>query len=373
MHWKQQIGRHISNIPGWRTRRRLVVIESDDWGSVRMPSLEALQQLSSKGLDLLSGDSARYNLFDTLESKDDLAALFDTLRGFRDQNDNHPCFTPVCVVANPDFNRIRQHDFETYYWESFTETAKQYGHDELLVHYKEGIVNNLFIPEFHGREHLNVAAWMRALQRNDQETRLAFDHGLWGFNNKHPHGLMYQAAFDLEYAADIVGQKEIMASGLELFESLFGYKARYFVPPNGPFNNQLEQTAAAHGIKYMFAPKKQTEVLGEGKTSTAYHWLGQQNKWGQRYMIRNVFFEPGQQNKNLVNDCLQSIAIAFTWNKPAVISTHRANFIGGLDEKNRTQSLALLKALLAGILKRWPDVEFVTTAQLGEEISDTGE
>ena len=34
------IKKWLINIPGWRTNRHIVVIESDDWGSIRMPSCE---------------------------------------------------------------------------------------------------------------------------------------------------------------------------------------------------------------------------------------------------------------------------------------------------------------------------------------------
>lgn len=35
--------KNFSNLPGWRTNRKIVVIESDDWGSIRMPSLTILE------------------------------------------------------------------------------------------------------------------------------------------------------------------------------------------------------------------------------------------------------------------------------------------------------------------------------------------
>lgn len=38
MSLKQFITHNLLNIPGWHTNRRIVVIESDDWGSVSMPS-----------------------------------------------------------------------------------------------------------------------------------------------------------------------------------------------------------------------------------------------------------------------------------------------------------------------------------------------
>jgi hypothetical protein len=372
MNWKQQLSRNISNIPGWRTSRKIVVIESDDWGGLRMPSLIVLRLLQNKGLDLVSGDSARFNQNDCLENAEDLSALFDVLVHFKDDKSNHPVFTPLCVVANPDFKQIRDCAFNSYYWEPFTETLNRNNQPAVFPLYQDGIKNGFFLPQFHGREHLNVTAWMRALQQNDNEAITAFKYGVWCFNNKDPHGLMYQAAFDLGFISDLGMQHEIIESGLKLFEELFGYKATYFVPPNGPFNNSLEETAAANGIQYMFAPKKQIEVLGEGKTKTVYHWLSQKNQWDQRYMIRNVFFEPNQPGYDAVNDSLKNIEIAFRWGKPAVISTHRTNYVGGLNESNRSNGLLLLKDLLTKILRKWPEVEFMGSDELGRLIKLPG-
>lgn len=47
--WKSLLSVHVSNIPGWRTNRKIVVIESDDWGSIRMSSLEAFKNLLKAG------------------------------------------------------------------------------------------------------------------------------------------------------------------------------------------------------------------------------------------------------------------------------------------------------------------------------------
>ena len=40
MNFKQTITHNLLNIPSWHTNRKIVVIESDDWGSMRMPSCE---------------------------------------------------------------------------------------------------------------------------------------------------------------------------------------------------------------------------------------------------------------------------------------------------------------------------------------------
>ena len=48
-----------------------------------------------------------------------------------------------------------------------------------------------------------------------------------------------------------------------------------------------------------------------------------------------------------------------------MVGVHRLNFIGALDEENRRRNLRQLRALLHAVLKRWPDVEFVTSDELG--------
>ena len=371
---RQNLFRYLRNIPGWRTNFKIVVFESDDWGSIRMPSRKVFNLLTLKGLNVTGGDSVRYNLYDTLASPEDLNALFELLASFKDKNKNPCVFTAICVVANPDFQKIKENDFKEYFYEPFTKTlTRYYQNDKSFELWKNGIEKRIFIPQFHGREHLNVAEWMRALQQHDQETLLGFEQGVWGFVRKPLNGssVSYQAAFDFFEPDDITIQAKSIKDGLALFQEIFGYMAKFFVPPNGPFNNSLEKVAAECGIKYMSASKIQIEPKGNGKRRTVFHYLGQQNMHNQRYIVRNCFFEPGQIGKDWVNSCLSEIEMAFRWNKPAIISSHRVNYIGAHDKVNRDIGLNQLNILLKTILKKWPDVEFMTSDQLGDLIANT--
>jgi hypothetical protein len=359
---------HIKNMIGKSFKEKYLIIESDDWGSIRMPSKEIYHKLKSKGLDLGVGESERYNLTDTLASSQDFEALFEVLRKHKDANNNHPVFTAISVVANPDFEKIKQNNFQSYFFEPFTETLNKYNRSDAINLWKQGKEENLFIPEFHAREHLNVEVWMRMLRNNDSHTRIGLDHGCWGFLTNAPYGISYQASFELEYPDDVINQKEILASGLDLFEQIHGYKASYFVPPNGPINNKLEDIAFQKQIKYIGASKVQMETLGHGKWKKNYHWLGQKNKNGQSYITRNAFFEPNAPANDWVSSCLKDIDYAFKWNKPAVISSHRTNYIGSLDEENRSKSLKQLNELLGKVLLKWPEVQFITSKELGQKL-----
>jgi len=368
MKIKNALLKNLTNIPGWRTNRKIVVFESDDWGSIRMPSLQAFRILNEAGINLTGRDAKRYNLNDTLASSTDLEMLFEVLSASRDYMGKHAVFTPVTIVANPDFQKIKEAGFQHYFYEPFTETLKRYpGCEKSFDLWKEGIREKIFVPQMHGREHLNVAAWMKALQNGDKQTRIAFGQGLWGFvpdQNQLP-GIYFQAAFLPGEPSEIEQHKKIIEEGLALFEKLFGYRAEYFVPSNGPFNNILNKILVENGIKYRSASKIQNEPLGDGRKRKVLHWLGQKDESGLIYITRNCFFEPSQPGKDWVDSCLNDIKIAFRWNKPAIISSHRVNYIGTLNPSNRDRGLRQLTRLLKEIIKNWPDAEFMTTPQLG--------
>lgn len=365
MNFKQQLNNNLKNLIGKSVKQKYIVFESDDWGSIRMPSLEALNRLKTKGLDLESGYSKRYNNTDTLASKQDFEALFETLIKYKDVDGNSPVFTAFSLVANPDFEKIKANGYISYEYEPFTKTLERYGQSEAFAMWQEGIYHKLFIPEFHGREHLNVPVWMRMLQAGDKHTHLAFNEGLWAIRTKTPYNIQYSSAFDVENPDDIETQKKIIKSGLKLFNQIHGYKSKSIFPPNGPFNNKLLKACKESGIKYVGTSKIQKEPQGKGQAKNIYHWLGQKNKHNQIFLTRNAFFEPNEEGIYGVDDCLKNIHYAFKWNKPAVISTHRTNYIGGLDPKNRDQGLKELNDLLTKILKTWPDVRFITSSQLG--------
>lgn len=374
---KSRITTNIANIPGWRTRRHIIVIESDDWGSIRMSSLDAFDRILKAGM---REDRDHFNTYDALESNKDLEELFNVLVQYKDSTGRHPVMTGVNVVANPVFERIKETEYKEYFYEPYTETCLRYPeHDRVYDLWKKGIEERLIVPIFHGREHLNVQRWLRALQNGNKSTLLAFENGVTGiYNGINGESIPeFQAAFDLDSIEDLPYMKDVLNTGLDLFERLYGYKSKYFVPTNGPFNNTLEKDLFEAGVRYINTGKKQREPLGNGKYKINTRFIGDRNQYGQIYLTRNCFFEPTAtgyvvpRNHDWVNTCLKEIEVAFRWHKPATISSHRVNYIGFLHPENRGNSLKQLDQLLREIITRWPDVEFMTSYELGDIISLT--
>jgi len=88
-------------------------------------------------------------------------------------------------------------------------------------------------------------------------------------------------------------------------------------------------------------------------------------------LVRNASFEVAENpDKDWVGSCLKEVSSAFSYRKPAIISTHRVNFMGGLNSNNRSNTLTLFKRLLLELKKKWPEIEFMSSDQLGQLISN---
>lgn len=370
MEFKRKIVRNLISIPGWHTHRKIVVIESDDWGSIRMPSEEIYSKLISKGYDISGSD---YNRLDTLESNDDLSMLYEVLRSHRDHLGNPPVFTANMIVGNPDFLKIRQSDFSEYFFEPVTETLKRYpGRDSVELLWKEGNTENVFHPQFHGREHVNIVRWMEALKKRSPEILFTFDCNTT-FSGDGDYNFM--EVLDYNSPDDLPLMQDSLTEGLKLFESIFGYRSKSFIPPCYAWDGHIEQTLSENGVKYIQGLIVQSIPTGTfGEYRKKYHFLGNRNALGQYYLVRNAFFEPSLTKLNdPAGECLKRLEIAFRWKKPAIIGTHRINFMGSLDVDNRDRNLRLLDDLLHRIIKIWPDVEFITSDQLGDLIEKSHE
>ena len=117
----KKILRNISNIPGWSSKRKIIVIESDDWGSIRMSSEESFHKLKQAGIRVHKN---HYNTNDALESNKDMEMLMDVLLNHKDASGRNPVITSLNIVANPDFQKIYENQFTRYEYESFTKTCQ---------------------------------------------------------------------------------------------------------------------------------------------------------------------------------------------------------------------------------------------------------
>lgn len=363
---KNAIFKNLKNLPGWKTNRKIVVFSIDDYGNVRMASKAARDILRKKGLSI---DSNRFDLYDSLETFEDLEALFETLQSVKDKNGNNAVFTAFTNVANINFEAIEHNGYNKYEYEPLLDSYKKMpSHKNPWKMWQEGINNKLITPESHGREHINLEYFNELLKRKDPELLACIaERSNIDFHSIPFKNVGYTAAFDFENNPNFEKQKEILISGLEMFEEIFGRKASHFNAPGAHEHHFLESIMFEKGVNFIDTDFIKREHQGNGTYSNKLTFNGNTNKLGQIYFVRNCVFEPLLDlDKDYVNSCLKEIEIAFRYNKPANISSHRVNFCGEIDPKVRTKGLSELKRLLMLIIKKWPDVEFMSTNELGE-------
>jgi len=358
----------LVNIPGWRTKRKIIVIESDDWGSIRMPSTKVYKRALAKGIRV---DKCPFNRLDTLANDDDLNALFETLTKIKDSKGRCLPITANTLAANPDFERIRKNNFLDYHYENFTVTLqKYYPNRDIFNLWREGIYKKIFHPQFHGREHLNVIRWMKNLKKDLPETKFAFDNDFFGISTTitTEERKSYQAAFDLETKEDLKFHKEIITDGLGLFKKIFNFRSKSFIAPNYVWSTGLETHLHNLGVDTIQGARSQWDPSSLNLVLKR-HFMGNKNNKDQVYLIRNVIFEPAlNRTIDSVANALKQVDIAFRWHKPAVISSHRLNYIGALNERNRKENLFLLNKFIEKAKEKYPDLIFMTSDELGDYI-----
>lgn len=361
---KDRVLRSWANARGWRTRRRLLVLESDDWGAIRMRDPNALRDMERRGLAV--GNSS-FGRVDCLENRSDLENLFSVVDRYRDRQNNAPVFTFNTVLGNPDFAAIRAGRFEQYSHEGLFQSYERYKGEDLRPVWDAAIQASLIQPQFHAREHLNVGLWMNDLQNGLTATRLAFDHDYYGHRTttSSKRQQSYLAAYWPESPEHLTEIKGIVSDGLTKFEEEFGFASRTFVPCNLVMPSELESTLLTRGVELIQGERGQVAPNSFGESSIRRSYTGQRNAFGQLYSVRNVKFEPFEDPSiNWVESALDDIGASFYWGKPAIVSTHRVNYVSGMDVNNRDRNLRLLDQLLQSILTKWPDVEFLTSDAL---------
>jgi len=362
---KSILNQNFINMLGWRTTRKIIVIESDDWGSIRMPSSEVYSKFVDKGLNLVGTD---YNRIDTLECNEDLYLLLEVLHSFKGLQGKTPVITANIVVGNPDFGKIKDSDFRSYHYEPVTKTLLKYpNRDRVESLWKKGDSEGIFHPQFHGREHVNTVRWMEALRKRTPAIMFTFDNETT-FSGNGDYNFM--EVLDFNTPDDLPQMIESLDQGLDLFENIFGYKSKSYIPPCYVWDSEIEKIIYKKGVRYIQGLVIQSLPRGSfGNYNKKYNVLGRRNSLGMLYLVRNCFFEPAfTELSDPVGECLRRIDIAFKWHKPAIICSHRINYMGSLDAQNRTTNLMLLRDLLSNIINTWPDVEFMTSDQLGDLI-----
>jgi hypothetical protein len=360
--------RWLYYIKALTTNKKIVVIESDDWGSIRTSNKEAYDVLLQDGYDMTKSP---YTI-DALESNEDLTNLYSVLDSVKDSQRNPACFTANMIMANPDFEAIEKNNFSKYVYETVDKTLDKYkGRDKVRDLWKHGMQTKMFFPQLHAREHVRYWDWMNALKENDVEAKKTFKLGMCGVPrvvSKNGTSYFYPPYIDDQILIqEKVDLNQLISEGAELFKSEFGFYSKTTIAPNCGWTSSCEKIWKQNHLKFIQGGYLQEHHYAN-KTKYIAHYLGEKSKTeGLTYLVRNCTFEPSTStNPNYWEGTFKQVENAFSRKTPALISSHRVNYIGSVDEKNRENGLRQLYTLLNKITEQYPDVIFLNSFQLGE-------
>jgi hypothetical protein len=279
-------------------------------------------------------------------------------------------------MFNPDFTRIIESDFQSYFThnleESFNLTsATDSRYKSNLGIWKQGFRDGVFVPQLHGAEHLQVNRWLRYIKSGNDLLRNAAHQGFWGISayttpkiNK-----SLQASLHIDSPEDKAFAIERIKLATEEFRRVFGFSSQTFIPPNYTWFEDIEKILLKSRVISFQSGSVQNIVDDFGSIRKVRAHTGMHKASGIGLTIRNVDFEPSDfRSRNPVSTALKQIETAFLWKKPAIISSHRMNYVSANDPANGKRSIEALSELLRQIVKRWPDARFLSSVQLAEQI-----
>lgn len=355
------------NLLGWKTDRKLVLISADDYGNVRIRSEADLNSLRNTGFNI----GSRFDFFDALETRSDLEALYGVLTSVKDVHGNSAVFTPYALPCNLDFKSVLQKKIPEYIYELLPvtfdklemELSSEY--EGAMKMWKQGIAENIMHPQFHGREHINIHWLEDKLKARDKDLfHCIQQQSLVELPSNNQSD--WTAAFSNKTIQESETYLEIIRDGLNQFQEVYGVHSKTFTPPAQKFPQDLIPELKSLGIEAIHRPFFHNAFRSNGRKFKQLNWLAKQN--GEVFtIVRNVVFEPTSRvDIDWVGLAFSQINAAFSMGKPAHISTHRVNYSGFIDEKNRKQGLGSLNQLLKLITQKWPDVEFISVSELVE-------
>lgn len=364
---KQLLFNHLKNVSGWRSKQKYVAIVVDDYGSVRVNSKKARQQMDANGIP----GTLRFDRYDTLETTDDLSALFSVLDGVKDAISNSAVFTPYALSCNVNFEAMAEQGYLSYISEDLPETFSKLESQQANAYtgtwnlWKQGMEAGLLAPQFHGREHFHIGTFNALLAKREANLLNALKtRSLTGLQDPKGHPGGWTAAFGFYSLDETASYGMIIEDGVHKFQKIYGYRPQVFTPPAQEFPLSLEPGLTAMGLEAIDKPFIRNRNLGDGHYKREFNTTKKGTKGNPTVMVRNVVFEPTDGNRDHVGLALKQIDAAFTWNRPAIISSHRVNFCGHIDEKNRKKGLEDLEYLLRRIRLKWPDIQFVPVSTL---------
>lgn len=359
-----------SSVVDWSTYK-VIIFQSDDWGLCGWsPDLSSFRRLWKENLVQSTAHKWVEWMKSTLESPADLDQLFAILLKYKGGDDRTVVFQPAYIMSAPDYDAIEASGCKHYADVVIPEVPSSWQRGDFIAKAKEGIEKGIWHPVYHGNTHFNRFEWMKGLKADDESTMLAFKHQTFITGNNTDYH-----EYDPVLAAN--QQEMLISTGIGRFRDVFGYYPKAAIAPTYVWQNKTEKILAKYGIQVIegksyqqiqrrFSAKVRGKLINWlGKKAPDKPWqisMGNYNpKLKLYYLNRNVYFEPfGRKDaRHGAERAYKDIVEAWEKNEPAVVCTHRINYVY-LEDHWVAENLNQLELLLSMIQTHHPEAVYLT-------------
>ena len=335
------------------------MIESDDWGlcgwSPDEPAWRALAELPA----FRSPPGRRYG-GSTLERAEDVRELARLLAELRGGDGFAPVLQANTVMAGPAFERLTPPAFdvaELPVTESYAASAR-WRRDGLAAAVDTAIEAGVWWPELHGLHHVPEHAWLTALRRGVDDARRALEH----------HSTIctaVEASGEYDPSEPRELRRRHIGRAVERFARRFGRPPGSLCPPDYRWDDALEADAEALGLTTLQGLAEQS-----GHPLARLRRLALRHRWpnrrgGRFYLPPRIAFEPGawepDARGSLVESTRRRVRAAWDRGQPAILSTHRVNYVH-LDPERARRGRDTLRDLLSRLVE--DGAAFLTDAEV---------
>ena len=292
-----------------------------------------------------------------------LTAIIDTLKGFQDSAGRHPVMTIGLILGIPDAAALREHGLDRY--RRITLDDPRYR--SMLETLNHGVQQGVLSLQLHGLEHLSPTSFMKLAEDPQGEVRQWLEGGDGSDTETLPSHLQSRWIDSTKLPSGAIEPAEIQSAVREemaTYTRIFGAPPEVVVPPTFIWNAEVERQWAQHGARIVVTPgRRYTGRNASGQPAGIDRTMlnGENGEGGATYVVRDIYFEPSYGHR--AEPTLEAIRKHHHLARPALLETHRFNFIG--DEEKRGQALQETRRLLAAALREFPSVRFIDTATLG--------
>ena len=320
----------------WREpmlRHPVLVFESDDWG----PGKE--------------------------EQARQLGYLIETLQAYQDAWGRHPVMTLGIVLGVPNTEKNKASGLSAFHRLTLAEPRFQ----AIRTAMQRGVEAGVFSLQLHGLEHYWPAALLTVAARD-----MAVKEWLTGEplpdTERLPAALQSRWIDGSQLPSRPLDEREVEQAAREevaLFANIFGFTPAVLVPPTFVWPTAVERGWVAAGGRTVVTPGQRYEARDAANKlipgGPPIH-NGDRSPAGMLYVVRNDYFEPAYGHK--AEHALEALLHNNRAARPTLLETHRCNFTR--DPALAEASLRELRRLLDEVLRRCPDVAFLSTEAIAQ-------